>query len=234
MSVAHTRNFNKLAVAVVVAALVLAASLISYSHFEMTVTSTVTATSTASVVTSVSSYCNEGVYNSLTDLTLSNVPVLLMQPDTTGYICVTYQSSWAGNASIYTSQFFPNGTYQFQPLSISREHCVTTGTATQCNPTISNSFQTSTSPAVITPSPTTDYVSVVFTVTALANSTGFYDRSAPYDYCIGMPVAVGYSALQVNSSDFSPIIIPPCAFMPFAPVGVSVGEMNVIYIPFSS
>jgi hypothetical protein len=92
----------------------------------------------------------------------------------------------------------------------------------------------SASPGSIQPSSTTDYVSVVYTVRALANSTGFYDRSAPYDYCIGMPMAVGYSASQVNSSDFDPIVQPPCALLPFGPVGVSVGGMGVVYVPFGS
>lgn len=47
-----------------------------------------------------------------------------------------------------------------------------------------------------------NYVTIVYIITALGNSTGFYSESAPWTGCFGMPMAVGYSASQVNASDF--------------------------------
>jgi DNA-binding transcriptional ArsR family regulator len=40
-------------------------------------------------------------------------PVLLMQPGTTGYICITYQSEWQGNSGQYQSGLFSNGIFPF-------------------------------------------------------------------------------------------------------------------------
>jgi hypothetical protein len=176
--------------------------------------------------------CNEGVYNSSTSLSMQNVPVLLMQPGSTGYICVTYQSAWRGNSSQFSSQYFQNDTYQFA-LSIGKENCVTSmGGGGTCTGTNSYSFAISASPGSIHPSPETNYVSVIYTVHALGNSTGFYDYSAPYLYCGGMPMAVSYSQSKVNASDFTPMFPIPCPLLLFAPVGVSVGGMNVMYVSF--
>lgn len=203
------------------------------SSVQTSAVTTATSTTTLTVTSAVSQPCTEQVYNATTILTLANVPVLLMQPGSTGYVCVTYRSEWDGNPGQFNSQFFPNGTYEFS-LSISKEHCVTNSSETSCTSAVSNSFVTGASPSSIRPSPATDYVDVLYTVTALSNSTGFYDRSAPYEYCIGMPMAVGYSASQVNASDFAPILIPPCPLLPFAPVSVSVVGMNVTYVAFGS
>jgi hypothetical protein len=188
---------------------------------------------TNSTSTAATSPCNEGVYNTKTELNMENVPVLLMQPTTTAYICVTYQSAWQGNSSQYEALHFSNYTFQFS-LSVSKEHCVTSDGGTSCTGNVSNSFEISASPNSIQPSPETNYVSVVYTVTALGNSTGFYDHSAPYNYCSGMPMAVGYPASEVNASDFSPIVVIPCPLLVFHAIGVSVGGMNVTYIPFGS
>jgi hypothetical protein len=149
-----------------------------------------------------------------------------MQPDETAFICVTYQSAWQGNSSRYSNQYLANGTYQFA-MAISKEHCATRGS---CNSTLSHSFVVSGFPSSIQPSAATDYVTVVYTVTALSNSTGFYDSSAPFDYCVGMPMAVGYAASEVGSSDFAPRVLPPCPFLQFTPFSVSVGGMYVIYL----
>jgi hypothetical protein len=87
-------------------------------------------------------------------------------------------------------------------------------------------------PSSIQPSASTNYVTVVYTVSALSNSTGFYDSSAPFQHCSGMPMAVGYSAAQVNASDFAPRIVHPCVFLPFFPSSVSVIGMNATFIAF--
>jgi hypothetical protein len=79
---------------------------------------------------------------------------------------------------------------------------------------------------------TTDYVTVVYMVDSLSNSTGFYDGSAPFRYCDAMPMAVGYTASQVNASDFAPRLLNSCPEVPFAPSSVSVGGMGVTWIAF--
>lgn len=214
-----------------------------YLNNTFSTTTVTTVTSTSSVSSSIASTgtnttevtpaCNENVYNSLTNLSMENVPVLLMKPGSTGYICVTYQSAWQGNSTQFNNLHFQNETYGFT-LSVGKEDCVTGGGMTSCSKIISNSFTINASPSSITPMSSTNYVSVVYTITALGNSTGFYDRSAPYEYCSGMPMAVGYSSSQVNASDFNTPMIVPCALLPFDPIGVSVGGMNVMYLAFSS
>ncbi len=226
----HLATVSMVAIVLIIA--VFGAYFVSTIPSTSSVSSSLTST-IATSTTGISPACNESVYNSNTTSTLKNVPVLVMQPGSTAYICVTYQSAWQGNSTQYHSQYFQNDTYQFA-LSVSREDCVSSDGGTSCTGIISHSFATSASPSSITPSPTTNYVSVVYTITALANSTGFYDRSAPYDYCTGMPMAVGYSPSQINASDFAPILIPPCPLLPFGPIAVTVGGMNVIYLAFES
>lgn len=230
-AVSHLAAVSMVAIVLVIA--VFGAYFVGTMTSTSSVSSSLTSTTTATHTTGISTPCNENVYNRNTTSTLENVPVLLMQPGSTAYICVTYQSAWQGNSSQYRSQYFQNDTYRFD-ISVSKEDCVSNEGGTSCTEIISHSFVISASPSSITPSPATNYVSVVYAITALANSTGFYDRSAPYDYCIGMPMAVGYSPSQVNASDFAPILIPPCPLLPFAPIMVSVGSMTVIYLAFGS
>jgi hypothetical protein len=156
-----------------------------------------------------------------------------MRPDSAGLVCVTYQSFWAGNATQYSQQFFINGTFDFA-ISISREHCTSLGGGIQCSTIRSHSFLTGAFPSSIRPTVDTDYVTVVYAIAAMSNSTGFYDNSAPYEYCQTMPMAVGYSASQVNASDFAPPTITPCPFLPFTPSSVSIVGMNSTYVEFDS
>jgi hypothetical protein len=44
---------------------------------------------------------------------------------------------------------------------------------------------------------------VTYLIRALPNATGFYDQSIPMPLCDYYPLAVGYAAKEVNSSDFS-------------------------------
>ena len=161
-------------------------------------------------------------------------PVLLMQPGTTGYICITYQSERQGNSGQYQSGLFSNGIFPFG-FSILNATCVNNANANGCrSSTLSNSFAFSASPSSIRPTSTTDYIVVVYSVTALGNSTGFYDYGT-YGFCGGMPMAVGYTASQVNSPDFVPGTMPQgCFLLAFHDVAVSVGPgMNVAYVALS-
>ena len=93
MSAAPTRSFTRLAVAVFVAALVISASALSYASFESTVTQTITVGND----TTPNQPCSSEIYPTLTSGPADeNVPVLLMSPNTTGYVCVTYQTAWGG------------------------------------------------------------------------------------------------------------------------------------------
>jgi hypothetical protein len=224
-----SRSYLAIASAIVIAGVLIAASLL-FVFTRPAQTTTTTQTTTSIVTTTLILPCDLPVWNS-SQTSSNGTPVLLMQPNSTAYVCVTYQSSWQGNVSQYRGEYFTNGTYQFG-LYISKEHCTTNAEGGSCTgASFSNSFTISV-PVSIRPSASTDYVTAVFTIRSLGNSTGFYDGSAPFDYCSAMPMAVGYTASQVNASDFAPRIVPPCAFLLFAPSSVSVGGMNVTYITF--
>lgn len=159
----------------------------------------------------------------------SEVPVLLMQPNTTAYACVTYQTYWMGNSAYnFTGSFgIPSGTFTFAPFDVSNEAC-TEGYG--CYPIVSNSFEVNVVPTSVQLNIYTNYVSVIYTVRALANSTGYYSNSVPYLACFSMPMALGHSAANVNRSDFGPII-PSCGiFQPMYPVLVTVVGMGVTYL----
>ena len=75
-----------------------------------------------------------------------------------------------------------------------------------------------------------NFVTIVYVITALSNSTGFYDETAPWTGCIGMPMAVGYSASQVNASDFTQPPFHGCFVQLFVPVAEYATGMNVTYV----
>jgi hypothetical protein len=220
-----------------IAIVVIGAGVFGYSYLGGALTAGSKTTSMTGTSTTTSGQtCNEQVYNTKTELTSENVPVLLMQPGTTGYICVTYQTAWQGNVTEYQNSSiyrdaFANDSYQFS-MPIGTENCSASQGVTSCIGVPSYSFDITASPSSIQPTGAMNFVTVVYTVDALSNATGFYDYSAPYMYCSGMPMAVGYGSAQVNASDFAPLFVHPCPFLPFAPAGVSVGGMGVEYIPF--
>jgi hypothetical protein len=77
-----------------------------------------------------------------------------------------------------------------------------------------------------------NFFPVVVVVNALSNATGFYnDFTAGRSGCVGALLAVGYSASEVNASDFRQL--PPihsCAARPFRAVAEYVTGMNVTLI----
>jgi hypothetical protein len=157
----------------------------------------------------------------------SLVPVLLMQPNETGYICVTYQSV-NGSSS--------NNANPLSGWGISKADC---GAAGACVYVPSYSFNidktivNSTLPFV--GNATVQYVSIIYSVRALGNSTGFYDQSAPLQHCDSLPLAVGYSASQLNASDFPGFINPEllnCPLIQYAPVEVGVIGMQMTNVEF--
>jgi hypothetical protein len=151
-------------------------------------------------------------------------PVLLMKPGTTGTVCVMYKTSWGGNASLYTNYTASLASRYWFGISVGR------------NNSVSHSFTVSMRPNPVTPSASLSSITVLYQVTALANSTGFYDHSAPYGYCDTMPMAVGYSASQVNGSDFP--ARPPahaCPAEAYIPTVVGIAGMTftLVDIPAS-
>ena len=67
-------------------------------------------------------------------------------------------------------------------------------------------------------------------VTALSNATGFYDYGSQGTGCENWPMAVGYSASQVNASDFVLSATPGCPAEAIFPVAEHVTGMNVTYV----
>ncbi len=161
----------------------------------------------------------------------SLVPVLLMQPSTTAYACVTYQTWWKGNPDYnFTGSGQPSGIHQFYPFFVTNEECTTSGNQVACSPDVSHSFRVSAFPTAVNLTIYTDYVTVLYTITSLDNSTGYYSNSVPYQYCYSMPMAVGHSASDVNGSDFGPLLPHSCPFLPLSPVSVAVSGMGVVYL----
>lgn len=206
----------------------------------MVTTHNITQTSTIAIDSTLYQPCTNEVWNTSSPTPYDqHVPVLLMQPNSTGYLCVTYQTAWQGNQSLYQSDsmynsypLLVNGTYQFYPNSVDNYKCSTPSDPSTCVQVISHSFKISVLPDSIRPSASMNYITVVYIITALSNSTGFYDETAPWTGCIGMPMAVGHSASQVNASDFTQPPPHSCFVQLFVPVAEYATGMNVTYINF--
>lgn len=169
-----------------------------------------------------------------------HAPVLLVQPNSTGYVCVVYESAWHGNGTLFNSSstynsypLLVNGSYQFYPFIVSNYNCDNSTNDTTCTQVISHSFIVNSTPSFIKPSANMTYVTVIYTVSALSNSTGFYDQSAPWTGCIGMPLAVGYTSSEVNSSDFTQQPVHSCFVQLFTPIAEFSAGMGVTYINFT-
>jgi len=212
------------------------------STVSQTETQTVTATpSTLTTTMTQAEPCFGQLVWKADSETSSEIPVLLMRPDSTAYICVTYQTAWKGIAANYSAMFdaTPNATvWKVSPpgMVVAKWDCTSNGCLNTFYSNSSSicgsipggcyhSFVISGSPGSVNVTISTDYVNFLYTITALSNSTGFYDESAPYDYCEGMPLAVGYTASQVNASDFT-IKASLCPFEYLQPSAVSVIGIN--------
>ena len=164
------------------------------------------------------------------------IPVLLMRPGSSGYICVNYQSIWYGlnDSSLFSR--FKNLTWTFS-LSIMKCTNTTSHLGWQCASIGSQSFYTNAFPRSIQINRNIQTLTVLYTIEPLPNSTGFYDYvSYGQALCDAMPMAVGYSASQVNSSDFAPrFVFLGCNVLsqPFLPVSLSISDMSVTYDNFT-
>ncbi len=164
----------------------------------------------------------------------THMPVLLMRPGTTAVVCVVYQDGWNGNASqfSYWAGDFQNG-YSFLPTSIEKATCTSTPQSSGCFYNDSHSFYVEAYPDPLKPEASVANVTVVYSVYALPNSTGFYDRTFIYS-CESPRLAVGYSSEQVNPSDFATIFEHSCFNAPYVPILIAVSGMNVTYVSINT
>lgn len=154
--------------------------------------------------------------------------VLLLQPNSTVQICVTYDTNWTSAAEFetYKSRWFSSGklnipfvigndiaipsNYTTQIMTRSNNATAgsssssvtsvtwTTGTAESFK-SMSGSFSAQVLPNGISLTFNMTRFTILYTIKPLSNSTGFYSEFGPAP---GLLVSVGHSATSVNSSDF--------------------------------
>src|SRR5438309_1732029 len=118
---------TRVGVVVVVVAMIVTTGFITSTYFGAitTVTRTTTFITSSTATTTLIPPCSgQQVWNS-NEIEYRRLPVLLMRPNSSAYICVIYQSAWKGNVSMFQNLRFDNGTYQFH-FVVSKEHCTTT------------------------------------------------------------------------------------------------------------
>ena len=175
----------------------------------------------------------------------SAIPILWMDPNSTGYACVVYQTTWQGNATAANNLGIrPAGgnassaEEEFQPyrwqtgLAIADVGCAENSPPSSCISTVEgrNNFRIKPSPSSVELTATTDYFRVMYTITALANSTGYYNSSVPYG-CSSMWMVVGQPA-SPKPSDFGTEMCPvgaPFMIWDPSPVSVSVIGLGATY-----
>jgi hypothetical protein len=250
------RRLGLIAAAIVVAALVVSASILATQGSRATETSTTTVLDTASLtstststldltttVLSTTTVTNSSLppvpcdYNALAGGLPNPVPVLLMQPNSTGYVCVVYQTVWAGNETSYASQYSKYTSYELGPFQVSYQCMISDGTKS-CTGGNSHSFDNTATPSSVGLSGSTDYFTAVLGYTALANSTGFYSYGFPGLGCgVTWPLAVGYPPSEVNSSDFllppGPPLCPAGWNVPVTAVSAYLTGMNITSVPYA-
>jgi len=143
------------------------------------------------------------------------IPVLLMQPNSTATVCVTYQFlfDWA---SYPNKDVYPEGIAHFG-LGIGRNECKYYDESyytCSYKDTPPDLFRVIAIPNQlnVTSATNSSNFTIIYKIYAAPNSKGFYDYSVPKGYCGSYHLAVGYTGAQVKASDFSPFsfIPPPC------------------------
>jgi len=132
-------------------------------------------------------------------------PVLLMHPDSTSCVKLTYTVSGHYYEKNSTMVSWPR--IETFPLKIDDWHYYNYGDGfgTTDGKDYTHSFNIMTVPGDIDLAnhPIGSNFTVTYMIKPLPNATGFYDESVPMPPCTRYPLAVGYRADQVNSSDFS-------------------------------
>lgn len=132
-------------------------------------------------------------------------PVLLMQPNSTSCVKLTYTIINHYYEREQNSVTWPR--VESFPLRIDDWHYYNYGDGfgTTSGKDYTSSFKIMTIPGTVDLAnyPVGSNFTVTYIIKPLANATGFYDESIPMPVCTRYPLAVGYTAEQVNSSDFS-------------------------------
>ncbi|MDE1843363.1 MAG: hypothetical protein KGH95_06915, partial [Thaumarchaeota archaeon] len=130
------------------------------------------------------------------------VPVLMMKPNSTATVCVTYQfiSDWD---SYPNKNIYPHGIF---------ETCCLVHMGKSSTVTSSNQFEVLANPPLfnVTGVYNESKITVMYMIHAGLDSSGFYDSSIPYGNCNSYPLAVGYDSPKIDASDFSYDMDIPC------------------------
>lgn len=146
-------------------------------------------------------------------------PVLLMHPNSTGTVCVTYQILY--NWEVYSKGGNVEGIFHFG-LHIGRnDKFILTAIPDQLD---------------LTGATAGSKFAVIYKIHAMPNSKGFYSHAVPKGSCLFYPLAVGHAATQVKASDFAldtfTDIPPPCAMLLYGVDSVRISGMNYTNIVF--
>ncbi|GEM_PF-5005168 len=156
---------------------------------------------TQSVMATNQSTC-DGTKVPSRDFRDNTFPVLVMRPNSTATVCVTYNfmSDWQKyhNKDVYTRGILETW------------HFVNMGG--YYNPALSNKFEIMANPPLFNVTGVTNgsKVSVTYKIYAKPDSKGFYDTSVPFDGCDSYPMAVGYGLSEINASKFHNTFDIPC------------------------
>lgn len=144
----------------------------------------------------------EGIEIPSGNLRTGMVPVLMMKPNSTATVCVTYQfiSDWN---SYPNKDIYPHGIF---------ETCCLVHMGKSSTVTSSNQFEVLANPPLfnVTGVYNESKITVMYKIHAGLDSSGFYDSSIPYGNCNSYPLAVDYDSSQVDASDFSYNMDIPC------------------------
>ncbi len=148
-----------------------------------------------------SSLC-EGTQVSSGEIGQNIFPVLIMSPNSTATVCVTYKfnSDW---------QTYPNK--DVYPHGI-LETCCIIHMESHSSPGSSNKFEIFANPPLfnVTNIHNGSKLSVIYKIYAKPDSGGFYDTSVPFDGCLSYPLAVGYDQSQIDATKFHADFDIPC------------------------
>jgi|SRR5579885_113780 len=142
-------------------------------------------------------------------------PVLIMSPNSTATVCVTYNfmSDWQ---SYQNKNVYPHGIL---------ETCCFVHPGWYSSPTLSNKFEILANPPLfnVTGVMNNSKISVTYKIYAKSDSKGFYDTSVPFDGCLSYPLAVGYYPSEIDATKFHADFAIPC----FATID-NVDSVNIV------
>jgi len=196
----------------------------------ITDTETLNFTTTIHSITNVTlpdSPCGTILWNS--SETVPGWPVLTMQPNSTAYLCQTYETPWHGNQTLYYLAYAGDVSQTWHPFIIVGM-CKIVNQTTSCNDSeVSKAFQISVIPSTTEFYGNMSYYSVMYVMKALSNSTGFYNEGPPLTSCVSPFLAVGYSPAQINGSDFQ-LQELACPYTGPGPVAQYIMGFGVTYV----